>query len=786
MASSTLHRFNSTKTPIPAPADLPTSPTETEFSRSSIQPALKSRFSDETLFVKTPRLASFSHHRWFSSPPGSPIPPTPPPKSGHHVSASEGGQRNNFEQDNMDEEVLDLPDDDERSTPIPIVKSVDQAIAYARKHDRSRSEAGAKGKDRQTPSSTPPASFLTPVQTTPPRPTRTVPSPPRTLSPSCIARGDLPPRSDSRNGFLPVGSLATLIAAQVQSKTLIPEFRTPMPSPPILDTPPLVLTPRAPRSPTPTPAPKTKLIPSPISTPTPNSTLTATPVVPSAPATSVPPFLPTLIRAPSTRSAQTDLNAIHVVLTIGNKSFTTTASTLQRNGRGGKLGEFVHSVIINSRREHTKSSTGGRNPDLLGASIYPPSDLIKDDGESLLSVRHFDHSPYPSPFPFSRYDSGDESPSSFDISDLDLDSTHITIPESPTSPIDPFARKMFFRAPPPPTLSIPPRGTKAERQGQLVSSPLPHLRVTSVHPSIYPTPSPRNLSPHKATMMRPYSNLDASDEGGADDSSDDEEDIEDRDWAPSLERSPFDNALSPFFKVLKEQSRTEVDGDGVELSFEGCQTSFLSMEKGSSVEHDLPPKPTLLGIPRATRGPRETTRIATSSRLPRLEVPRSEPGSRPPSLSMSLSSDDEAFRTFSESEESGMEIFLDRDGDLYGPIISYLRDGHLPADLALPPALPPNGASTSISRVPSIDPTTLSLFALHPPLVFNLLGSLRAVAAEATWLGIQDLVEACEAERDRMTEVVLWMEDRKRKEIVEDERKRRVEIMGARGKAGWI
>lgn len=647
---TSLLRLNSHKAPIHAPPDMPLSPTDTDSIRSFPGPtALNSRFSDDTMFIKTPR--TLSHHRWFShgddgpgTPGTPPVPPTPPIKLPFQLA------------------------------PAPPPKRAVAAAAAA---------AAALADELEVLDSPPDEWDVSPLPTShphPPRPTRAIPSPPcptpaepRTISPTpaCIARADLPPRSDSRNGFIPISAIANLIASQVKS-----------PVEPVVDSQPV-----RPLAPPPADAP---LLPRPsVSAPTPPITGQ---------------FRATLVQGPSSASTEKPRDSILVVLNVGGQSFTTTAETLVRDRRGGNLGSFVEAAI-----ERVRERKG--SPSRLGP-IYPASSRIREDGDSLLSATHFDLSPAGSPFPFASYESSDES----------SPAEEITIPTSPTSPIDPFARRMFFRAPLP-SLSIP-----SGQHPQLVSSPLPHLRITSVVPTICPTPSPHNASP--APPRRPSSHAsDADDEAP---------------WAPLHDLDPFENALGPFFKVLKDQSREETGPDGAQVVLPGDAST------GSS----------LLAVPRA--------------KVPKVAIARSEPASRPPSLSMSISTDED-IAPAPPAPTAPFEVFLDRASEPYAAVLAFLRDGQLPPELALPR-----------SKTGGVDPTTLALLALHPPLAFERLMALRTLKDEAEWLALDDLEGACERESQRVVKVVLWMEERKRKEGIEDERKKRAEAMGSRGKAGWI
>lgn len=221
------------------------------------------------------------------------------------------------------------------------------------------------------------------------------------------------------------------------------------------------------------------------------------------------------------------------------------------------------------------------------------------------------------------------------------------------------------------------------------------------------------------------------------------------DWHPSPRSSlynPFDSALSPFFDILKSQPSTPTSD--VPLS-----PTFFSPEESQS-------RSTFLGIPRGSRrwvkGPRAMPTI------PRLESISSDTSSRPPSLSHSLAS------SHPDNDDPPLEVFLDRDPTTFVAVLSYLRDRVLPPSLTLPAE------------------SERTLFALHPPAALALLAALSTLEREARWLGIDDLVEVCVAERERAGELVSWLEERAKAAKVDEERRRRREMREIRAKAGWI
>lgn len=108
-----------------------------------------------------------------------------------------------------------------------------------------------------------------------------------------------------------------------------------------------------------------------------------------------------------------------------------------------------------------------------------------------------------------------------------------------------------------------------------------------------------------------------------------------------------------------------------------------------------------------------------------------------------------------ENSVDVMEIFLDRDPTSYEAIFSWIRDGVLPARLSI--SLP-SSTSASSSSVPPVDPTLLALFVLSPSSLIGLVTSLKSLSLEAAWLGMHELVNACEEERLRVQELAKWVQ----------------------------
>ncbi|KAL8286508.1 hypothetical protein RQP46_004525 [Phenoliferia psychrophenolica] len=197
----------------------------------------------------------------------------------------------------------------------------------------------------------------------------------------------------------------------------------------------------------------------------------------------------------------------------------------------------------------------------------------------------------------------------------------------------------------------------------------------------------------------------------------------------STSSNPFSSVLGPFFQALSSSD-----------SLPTFEHSLLPVDSETYTAEEDQSRSTLLGIPRGSgwvRGPRAMRAVA----VPRLGIITSETGSRLPSLSMSLSSEEAANEPAEQDEDEQddrpiMEVFLDRSGEVFGAVIAFLRDGALPPHLCLP--------TLHDSATPaSVDPTTLSLFAMHPPAPLALLAALRDLRTEATWLGLQDLEDRC-------------------------------------------
>lgn len=348
-------------------------------------------------------------------------------------------------------------------------------------------------------------------------------------------------------------------------------------------------------------------------------------------------------------------------------------------------------------------------------------------------MQHYDH---PS----------DEDASVLSLS-LSLDDSHL--PNSPTSPIDPFAKRLFLPTPSPTAFITP---ASALSKPTLVASPLPHLRIHSVYPALSCKPS--------------------------------KDDDEEEDWTPGHhlsqvspdEVNPFERALGPYFEVLAGQSH-----QSKEKVVERRKSLGMPVDIGIKTDEDKS-RSTLLGIPRGStrvRGPRSLKRDSAIPAVPEIDVGSEGAGSRPPSLCRSFSSDAEG----GEKEVEGaaaMSIFLDRGSEAFADVLAFLRDGTFSSALSISRR---GSAATTLDAELDVDETTLSLFSLHPSSALGILASLRTLEREASWLGMEELREACEVEKERVVGVVRWLELERKKEAEEEERRR---VVKGREKAGWI
>lgn len=494
------------------------------------------------------------------------------------------------------------------------------------------------------------------------------------------------------------------------------------------------------------------------------------------------PFRALLITPPTATAVRTLSPGSHLVkVNAGGATFVTTVETLTRADRGaGKLGEFVDAVT-----REVKEKAGGQE-EIQDEGEEEHDDEVLDDEEE--DALHFAPSPYYSPFTYAQFDNG--------IIGSAMTTDDMTqAPQTPASPIDPLADKLFLPLPPlpalsfatpPPPLSITSNQHQGNQHAQLVKSPAPHLRIKSVHPDIVPsptTPRPR-ASPKSAT---------ATQSGYTDYDDYDDSDLQVRlDLArssPGFDADPFERALGPFFEVLHGQQQQRSGGSSTASSSETLAPTAVERDSvGVPIdisEQTLEDKSrsTLLGVPRGSVKRKVKDDQAKSRRL------GTDGGSRPPSLSNSLSTDDgpHEVQTKSTSTDqpstSTFEIFLDRSSVPYAAILAWLRDGTLPVELCLPrraESAPPAGLD--------VDVHTLSVLSLSPGSVLELQAALRTVESEAAWLGMTSLVQTCAREQSRLMEVIRWLErDRVKRDVAAaDARQKRAELMKTREKAGWI
>ncbi|KAK4702413.1 hypothetical protein P7C70_g3815, partial [Phenoliferia sp. Uapishka_3] len=681
------------KPALPCPSDSPQAP------------ALSRKFSTKNLHVKTPRLPNLQHHTWFSNSP-------PPSPTGSSIKSTKRTSREARLEvssptmpkrgTNMEGELLDSGG--ERSH-VRLVRSIDEAFAYTQGHGRTRSapdgrNPNQKERESESRSTTPPPPPTPPKvarlsASSPLKPPRPAPTPPRGLSPApCIPRSSLPQRFDSRDETTPLSWITLPIPNPPHPRDIVQQPPPRPHSPPSADILPLSIIPHHLRLANPSPAASA-------------------------------PFHASLIYPPSSSAVATGLDTLLVSLDVGGKHFVTSAQTLIREGRGGKLGIFVEEVVEEVRSAEACRARAERRLDSIGSvSVYPTSETGEEDDDSLISATHFDVSPYPSPFTYEQYDGiSDDLAAALSLSR----SSTLIMPSTPPSPIDPCNHQMF--------LHLPSRSTTPLKRDSSLQ------RIPPVTASMFPLPP--HSPPHSPVKVgfgpRPLPLPPRPVSGYSQNSS---------------------SSYNPFEVVVVQRAqRLEIGKDGLEVSLEAEHLASDEEERRRTLRAvDMPPR-----IP----GPREMPRKISFIR-PTVTTYPTEVQSRP------ASREDEA------EEDRMMEVFLDRDGDSFGAVLAFLRDGALPPHLSLPCTPPTPG------RPVSIDPTTLALFALHPPSAFTLLAALRNLTTEAIWLGLDDLVETCENETKRVVQVVKWLEDRKRLDKEEEERKRKRDIWVTREKAGWI
>lgn len=268
---------------------------------------------------------------------------------------------------------------------------------------------------------------------------------------------DLPPRSDSRNAF------TSAISPPPRPPPAPPVSSPPKPSKPSLrpNSPPSIsIPPLHPRS----------------------RPFIAQPVAANNQA--LPPFKALVLSSPSSGELMAQGSGeVFVEIDVGGTLHTTTVETLQNNGGGGKLAEYVDSTLCNIRRmakQHGEKNPERRRPGYL--RLPSSKDDAGDESGSNFSISpsHFEVSPSPSPFPFMRYSSS-KSDIEYDDPDLDCEDNDCS------SPIDPLAPQLFLPMPsfipPPPPLRLEVDALPASRQVEVVASP----RLGARHLSIYPS-----------------------------------------------------------------------------------------------------------------------------------------------------------------------------------------------------------------------------------------------------------------------------------------------------------
>ncbi|GAA5851696.1 hypothetical protein JCM9279_002548 [Rhodotorula babjevae] len=859
-------------------------------------PNLTSRFSAETLLIKSPprpfqRLFSSHNHGSASSPP--PSPPSGTVKRYHRrVSSQKGGVYRHAPSASESRLVVsspkayDLPDTPTRAsmdgvrpprrsgsmsrTRTTSGTAADKLAGAAkevldlftlRRHGHGHGRQGshsssASGESVESLASARPRSLSSPspalVPQQPPAPRRR--PPPRPFNPPA-ALVDPPPRSDSRNAMN--GDLAS--------------FGAP---------------PRAAHGPPPA-RPRPKQLPlharphlRPTSPPSPSIPPLRPARQPPAPPADGKPHKPfhAMVVSPPARAAveRRSLDELLVRIDVGGQStFTTSAATLVGQGvEGGRLGEFVEAVLEDVRRGADEPVEQG-----LAASVHKeqesrrhpylqlPGALTDASSSSLSLAPSLTPSPYPSsPFPFAN----------------DLSTYSACAPgdaDEPTSPIDPLvnssqaalASKALFLglphafSPPPHPL---PRSTQAHAHAQyaeMVGSPtLPHGgKHRSVYPDVgssvdlgpeggplLPFVLPASRAPHSLAEEAARKALAMRSRGGAGGPAK-VEPVDDE----IRFKSPFERGLGPYFDVVRNQLHASVGPDSL-LAVPRSPAGTFSSSPSSSPILASSPRPasaverrsldfgllpsdvegygseeehrshsTVLGVPRGLSR-RTLEGLSSLARagadepdvpaVPRLTVEvdavvpaRSRTGT--PSLSMSVSTVDDDERTDPRVEvtidDATLTVFLDRTdsplmtlaptdsagGDaapgvtLYGAILDFLRSGSLPTSLALPSSSTSSSSShlpTSSTATTDVDPLYLSLFALAPGPLFALLAALRSLAAEAAWLGLQDLERACTVEQERVAGVVRWLAFARRG----GDKGARGTAKGAsaRAKEGWI
>lgn len=281
---------------------------------------------------------------------------------------------------------------------------------------------------------------------------------------------------------------------------------------------------------------------------------------------------------------------------------------------------------------------------------------------------------------------------------------------------------------------------------------------------------PSALSIPVTQPLRPFNNL-------LNINPDDFGEIED--WTPkgtnhfstyNQENNPFERALGPYFEVMKGQQK--VVGAGGKVAAERGSLGVPVDVDSRMEEEEAVRKQAIEGILRgkdASKATRKSYAISKSKNHKSTRISSFMPNFLPPP----------------PLPAEPMEIFLDRPGEIYNAILSYLRDDNLPSELIIP-------FTTSNVNDPTIfgiDSTTLAIYKLNPSAALSILASLRTLAIEANYLGMKELVVVIEIERQKVVELVRLLEggadreDRKMKEAAEVKKERSKDKVD---KFGWI
>ncbi|GAA5889110.1 hypothetical protein JCM8208_007772 [Rhodotorula glutinis] len=586
-------RFPPTHPPPPPP------PPEPQY------PNLTSRFSAETLLIKSPprpfqRLFSSSHHTTTPSPPLSP-PPGTVKRYHRRVSSQKGSAGGGVYRHAppasesrlvvSSPKAYDLPKTPTRASMDDVRTprrsgSISRARATSgtaadklagaakevldlftlRRHGHGRQgshSSSASGESVESLASARPRSLSSPspaLVSQPPPASKRRP-PPRPFNPPA-ALIDPPPRSDSRNAM--TTDLASFGAAR-RAAHGPPASSTTRPRPKQL---PLQarphLRPTSPPSPSIPPLRPARQPPAPPADDNPHK-----------------PFRAMVVSRP-TRAAveRRSVDELLVRIDVGGQStYTTRAATLVGQGvEGGRLGEFVEAVLEDVRRGGDEPVEREKEPaghEVLKAHPHPylqlPGALTDASSSSLSLAPSLTPSPYPSsPFPFAD----------------NLSTYSACAPgdgDEPMSPIDPLvnssqaalaSKELFLGLPhafSPPPHPLPTRGHA--QYAEMVGSPtLPH---GGKHRSVYPdVGSSVDLGPEGGPLLRfvvPSSRAPPS--SLAEEAARKALAMRSRAGAGPTKvesgedeirfKSPFERGLGPYFDVVRDQLHASVGSDSL-------------------------------------------------------------------------------------------------------------------------------------------------------------------------------------------------------------------------------